>query len=81
MKVYISCIEGHVPDDMVHAVQAFVDFTYIARRDVHTETSLRELDAALHRFNHFRKIYLTTAVRTNFNLPRQHSMEHYLTLI
>jgi len=81
MKIYVSCIEGHVPDDMVRAVRAFVDFTYIVRRDIHNESSLRELDDAFRRFDHFRRIYVTTGVRMNFSLPRQHSMGHYHTLI
>jgi hypothetical protein len=40
MKVYISAIEGLVPDEMVCTIRVFMDFTYIVRRDVHDENSL-----------------------------------------
>ena len=30
-QVYLSAIKGHVPEEMVLAMQAFIDFCYIAR--------------------------------------------------
>jgi hypothetical protein len=80
-KVYLSAIEGHVPVDMVRAIRAFIDFCYIARWEVHDTTSLRELQDALDRFHHYRTIFMTVDIRNNFNLPRQHSLVHYVKLI
>jgi len=81
MKIYLPCIEGYVPDDMVRTMQAFLDFVYIVRQETHNESSLRELENALRRFKHSRQVFLTTGVRKDFKLPCQHSMVHYLTLI
>ncbi len=80
-QIYISAIEGHVPADMVRAFRAFGEFCYIARCDVHNETTLQELDDALNRFHQYRQIFVTTGVRTDFSLPRQHSLVHYYALI
>ena len=80
-KVYLPAIEGHVPVDMVRAIRAFLDFCYIARRDVHDTTSLQQLQDALDRFHHYRTIFETLGVRKDFNLPRQHSLLHYFKLI
>lgn len=80
--MYLSAIEGHVPQDVVRTFRAFLEFCYIARRDVITEENLVELDDALSRFHHYRKIFTELGIRPDgFALPRQHSIFHYLSLI
>ncbi|KAF8802624.1 hypothetical protein BYT27DRAFT_7215275 [Phlegmacium glaucopus] len=82
MKVYLPAIEGHVPDEMVQAMRSFLEFCYIARRDVHNTHSLKALDDTLQRFHLHREIFWTSGVHANgFNLPRQHSLIHYVKLI
>jgi hypothetical protein len=67
---------------MVRTMRAFLDFCYIARRDVHNIHSLRALRHALSQFHHYRTIFETTGVRPRgFALPRQHAMVHYFQLI
>ena len=66
---------------MVQAIRAFLEFCYIARRDTHDTHSLAALDDALCRFHHHREIFRTSGIRVNFNLPRQHSLTHYVKLI
>lgn len=59
---------------------AFLDFCYIARRDVITEGSLEDLKLALQRFHQYRIVFSGTARADGpigFSLPRQHSMVHY----
>ena len=67
---------------MVQAIRAFLEFCYIARRNVHDTHSLTALEDALQQFHHHREIFRTSGIRANgFNLPRQHSLNHYLKLI
>ena len=80
-QVYLPAIEGHVPDDMVQAMRAFLEFCYIARHNVHDTNSLTALDDALQWFHHYREIFQTSGVRNDFNLPWQHSLNHYVKLI
>jgi hypothetical protein len=80
-QVFLPAIAGHVPDGMVRAISAFIDFYYLVRRAVITEDTLIAIDAALVRFHHEREIFRDTGIRNNFNLPRQHSMNHYRLLI
>ena len=61
--------------------RAFLEFCYIARRDAITEDDLSELQDALARFHEYRNIFIETGVRSGFQLPRQHSMTHYHSLI
>ena len=78
IKVYLPALVGHVPSDMIRALRAFLEFCYIARRDIITEDDLTLLEDALRRFHHYREIFRTSGVRPNgFCLPRQHSLIHY----
>lgn len=61
--------------------RAFLEFCYIARRDVITEDDLSQLRDVLLQFHEYREIFITTGVRSHFLLPRQHSMVHYHSLI
>lgn len=74
----MNALEGYVPSDIIKTLNAFLDFCYIARKNVLTEDSLDALDAALERFHHYREIFRVSGVRPNgFSLPRQHSLKHY----
>ncbi|KAH7905578.1 hypothetical protein BJ138DRAFT_1118343 [Hygrophoropsis aurantiaca] len=77
MKVYLPAIEGHVPPDVVRTFRAFLEFCYLVRRNIITETTLKEIEDALKRFHHYREIFKTTRVVFTFSLPRQHSLKHY----
>ena len=67
---------------MVKALQAFLDFCYIAHQNVQDTQSLAALSDALERFHKYRNIFVECGVRMNgFALPRQHSLVHYLALI
>ena len=58
-----------------------MEFCYIARKNVITETDLSALGDALARFNANREIIVTSGVREDFLLPRQHATTHYPDLI
>ncbi|THG94792.1 hypothetical protein EW026_g6745 [Hermanssonia centrifuga] len=77
MKVYLSAIAGHIPDEMVQAIAAFLEFCYFVRRPIINQETLHKIEDALARFHMHRRIFETTGVRTTFSLPRQHSMKHY----
>ena len=82
IKVYLPAIEGHVPPEMVKALQTFLDFCYIARQNVQDTQSLAALSDVLERFHKYRNIFVECGVWMNgFALPRQHSLVHYLALI
>src|ERR1700692_509835 len=66
----------------MHTMRAFLEFCYIARRNIIDTKSLKELEDALSRFHQYRTIFEDCGVRTEgFNLPRQHFLIHYLALI
>lgn len=83
--MFIPAIEGYVPEDMVCALTAYLDFCYLARRATHTTTDLDELDEALDRFHQYRHIFQETGVHEEgpegLSLPCQHALMHYRELI
>ena len=81
VQVYLPAITGHIPDEMVKAIRAFLEFCYLVRRSVISEDTLEAIDDALARFHHHREIFRHLGVRDNFNLPRQHSLMHYHHMI
>ncbi len=80
-QLYLPALQGHLPADVLCTFRAFLEFCYIARRDVITEDDLKELEDALSRFHSFRKVFLPICSRQGFLLPRQHAMVHYPALI
>ena len=72
-QIYLPAIAGIVPEDIVRAMAAFLEFCYLARRAYITETTLRQMDEARRCFNQYRTIFQTSGVRPDgFSLPRQH---------
>jgi len=67
--------------DIICTFRALLEFCYLVRRNVITETSLNEIDDAVARFHQYREIFKVTEIVSTFSLPRQHSIKHYNTLI
>ena len=76
----MNAIQAFVPSKIVQTFAAFLEFCYVARRNVISDDSLKQLDRALCRFHEARQVFSGT-VRTDgpsaFSLPRQHAMVHY----
>jgi hypothetical protein len=76
----MNAIQAFVPSQIVKTFTTFLNFCYIARRNIITGDSLEQLNAALHKFHESRQVFSGT-VRANglsgFSLPRQHAMVHY----
>ncbi|KAH8102582.1 hypothetical protein BXZ70DRAFT_1070857 [Cristinia sonorae] len=82
MKVYLPAISGYVPGNMVKALRAFLDFCYLARRNIHTTETITQMEEALAQFHKYCEIFQSTgACPKGFQLPRQHSLKHYVDLI
>jgi hypothetical protein len=67
---------------MVQALRAFLEFCYLARRNILDSKTLDQMQDALDHYHIHRKIFQESGVRTGgFNLPQQHSLLHYIQLI
>lgn len=80
--MYLAAIVGLVPLQMVKALRHFVNFCYLARRNILDDKSLQLMDEALQDFHRERDIFISTGVWDGpISLPRQHSMVHYVQKI
>jgi len=67
---------------MVRCFRALLEFCYLVRRDILTESALQGVQDALDRFHELRAVFETSGVRpAGFALPRQHSLSHYIRMI
>ncbi|KIY62588.1 hypothetical protein CYLTODRAFT_438856 [Cylindrobasidium torrendii FP15055 ss-10] len=77
MKVYLAAVSGYIPPAMVRALSAFMDFCYLVRRNAIDQDALRQIQAKLDEFHHYRRAFIEAGVRDTISLPRQHSLTHY----
>lgn len=62
---------------MVRCLVAFTNCCYIVRRNAITTSDVECFRQHLTDFHRYREIFITTGVRKDFALPRQHALMHY----
>jgi len=80
-KVFLGIIAGATDGAVVSAVWAVLDFIYYAHFECHTNSTLKKLKAAWTDFHEKKSIFVDCSVREHFNIPKLHSMQHYLHMI
>ncbi len=80
-KVFVGIVAGAADERVVQAARAIVDFTSYARLESHTEITLQEMDRAWSAFHENKKIFQELEIREHFNIPKIHSMSHYVSAI
>jgi len=55
-----------------------LDFLHLAQYPTHNDTTLQYLDVALEKFHENCDILVEIGVRVNFNIPKLHSLTHYI---
>ena len=66
---------------MIQALSAFMDFCYLVWQNIFDESTLDAIDMSVAKFHAYRIIFEDVGIRSNFSLPRQHSMKHFRLLI
>jgi len=80
-KILLGCLVGAVPKGGILAVAGLLDFIYIAQYSAHNSTTLGYLEDSLKRFNQHREYFIKIGVRKDFNIPKFHSLLHYVNSI
>jgi hypothetical protein len=80
-KVFLGVIAGAADESVIRAVRAVVDFISYTRFEVHTERSLERMDRAWSAIHENKKIFVELGIRENFNIPKLHSLIHYISAI
>ena len=75
--INIQLPDGYSNARLVRAVRATLDFLYLAKYPIHSSDTLDSLEEALRAFHEDRSIFIDLGIRSNFNIPKLHSMGHY----
>ncbi|KAF8589286.1 hypothetical protein K439DRAFT_1612873 [Ramaria rubella] len=81
-KVFMSLISGAVPPEALEAARAVLDFIYLVKYASHsTTTTLQWLQESLACFHAHKNAFITHNMREHFQIPKIHTMEHYVASI
>src|SRR5215813_6616024 len=69
------------PARLIRAVRGILDFVYLAQYPSPTTTMLQSLQCSLTQFHENKDIFIDPGVRSNFNIPKLHSLQHYASSI
>ncbi|KAJ6629713.1 hypothetical protein B0H10DRAFT_2208669 [Mycena sp. CBHHK59/15] len=80
-KVFLGALNGATDSDVLRAVRGIMDFVYYAHFETHTTASLAKLEAAWKLFHAHKHVFITKEIHEHFNIPKIHSMQHYVAMI
>jgi len=83
-KVFLGVLAGAAEPGLICVVRATLDFIYYAHFESHTTDSLRKLEEAWIAFHQNFNYFVEKGVRKSrddFNIPKLHSMQHYIAAI
>ncbi|KAG8939237.1 hypothetical protein FRC03_006458, partial [Tulasnella sp. 419] len=81
-RVFIGAIAGGTNRQRVlEAARALLDFIYLSQFPVHTSDTLDKMRSALNDFHRFKDVFIHEEVRSHFNIPKFHSLVHYVDAI
>lgn len=66
---------------IIRAVRALMDFLFLAQYETHSSDTLRLLQESLARFHENKQVFIDLNTRADFNLPKLHSLTHYVSSI
>lgn len=82
-RVFISLLTGapNVNDQVMAVARSLVDFIYFSQFQLHTDETLASLQSCLDTFHQNKDIMIELEVRDDFNIPKIHSLLHYINSI
>ncbi|KAH7918566.1 hypothetical protein BV22DRAFT_1024391 [Leucogyrophana mollusca] len=80
-KVFIGLLAGAVDNRVLTVAQSLVDFIYYAQFQQHTTQSLSALQSCLETFHANKHVLVELDIREDFNIPKLHSIQHYISSI
>ncbi|TFY56691.1 hypothetical protein EVJ58_g7482 [Rhodofomes roseus] len=80
-RVFVGLLAGAVSSDVLIVARALVDFIYYAQLQSHDDESLAHLQTALDTFHRHKNVFIRLGVREHFNIPKFHSLLHYVEAI
>ena len=81
-KILLGVLVGAVPRQAILASRSLLDFIYLAQYPTHNDTTLGYMQEALDTFQKHKWFFVNVVgVRSDLNIPKFHSLMHYITAI
>ncbi|KAI6017494.1 hypothetical protein EDC04DRAFT_2870100 [Pisolithus marmoratus] len=68
-------------DEVLLVACSLLDFIYYAQFQQHTDTTLKAMQESLKMFHSYKHVLIEMEVHQDFNLPKLHSLQHYIASI
>ncbi|KAK6983973.1 hypothetical protein R3P38DRAFT_3456241 [Favolaschia claudopus] len=79
--VFVAVLAGAVSAKVLTVVKSLIDFIYFAQLQLHTTQTLDAIQRCLNTFHSHKDIFIKLKIREHFNIPKFHSLQHYVDLI
>ncbi|KAJ7699702.1 hypothetical protein B0H14DRAFT_3100206 [Mycena olivaceomarginata] len=80
-RILLGCLIGRLSAQGITACRSISDFIYLAQYNTHDDGTLAAMKAALDCWHKNRTYFITAGVRHDFNIPKFHSLLHYIDSI
>jgi hypothetical protein len=80
-RILLGCLVGKIPAKGIRACRAILDFIYLSQYTTHDDGTLDTLRNALKAWHQNRDFFISATVRKDFNIPKFHSLLHYVESI
>ena len=80
-RILLGCLVGKVPNGVLTCYRVLLNFLYLAQYPSHNPNSLQYMEHALTLFHDHKHILVVLGVRNHFNIPKFHSLLHYIDCI
>ena len=80
-QVLICVIASLINEHVLAAMRGLLDFIYYAQYHSHTDIILSQMQMALNTFHANKDSFIELGVHDHFNIPKIHSMLHYIQSI
>ncbi|KAJ6549197.1 hypothetical protein B0H10DRAFT_2242974 [Mycena sp. CBHHK59/15] len=80
-RILLGCLVGKLPAKGIRACRAILDFIYLSQYSTHDDGTLSSMRAALDVYHTDRDYFITSTIRKDFNIPKFHSLLHYVESI
>ena len=77
-RILLSCLVGKVDSRGIVACRSMLHFIHLAQYPSHDEVTLGYMKAELTTWHEYRSYFIDAGVRDDFNIPKFHSLLHYI---
>lgn len=80
-RILLSCLVGKIDSEGIKACRSLLSFIHLAQYSSHDEETLRYLQEELDNWHKYRSYFIRKDIREDFNIPKFHSLLHYIESI